>query len=107
MSELLSCPFCGGEAIEKRTGAAYSSKYEVVCTKCGCKTFKTVASPSHINAWNTRHRETCRIVQSEPDGQMWVFRHEFSCGCGQRNLFTSDSKPPNYCPNCGAKVVSE
>ena len=54
---------------------------------------------------NARAERTCRIVESEPDDEAWVYRHEFSCECGQRNLFTTDRIPPNYCPNCGAKVV--
>ncbi len=104
MSELKACPFCGGEAVEKRTGAAYSSKYEVVCTKCGCKTFKTVASPSHINAWNTRHRETCRNESTRLDEARF---HCSNCGhgCWVKDVADGRDKLPNYCPNCGAKVV--
>lgn len=47
----------------------------------------------------------CRVVKSETCGQMWVYCHEFSCDCGQRNLFTISSEPPKHCPNCGARVV--
>ena len=54
MTKLLPCPFCGGEAVEKKTGTPGNRKFEVVCTECGCKTFKTVASPCHIEAWNKR-----------------------------------------------------
>lgn len=47
---------------------------------------------------------TCKVIESEPDDQMWVYRHEFSCDCGQRNYFTASSEPPKYCPNCGRRV---
>lgn len=54
MSRLLPCPFCGGEAEEKRTGRAPDWKHKVVCKSCGCRTGETVASPLHIRAWNRR-----------------------------------------------------
>lgn len=50
---------------------------------------------------------TCRVVRTELYGQMWAYCHEFSCDCGQRNLFTTNSVPPKHCPNCGARVVDE
>lgn len=53
-ARLKPCPFCGGEAEERRSGRGSEPKFEIVCTACGCKTFKTVASPSHIRAWNRR-----------------------------------------------------
>jgi len=52
--DLKPCPFCGGRAEERVSGSAGNRKWEIVCTACGCKTFKTVASPSHIRAWNRR-----------------------------------------------------
>ena len=102
MSELKPCPFCGGEAIEKRTCAAYNIKYEVVCTKCGCKTFKTVASPSHIIAWNTRAERTCRIEMyplglHEEDGEAPI--------CSECRVTIDEDV--YYCPNCGARVEVE
>lgn len=32
-----------------------------------------------------------------------VWSHELSCG---HEIDTLDIEPPNYCPNCGAKVVN-
>lgn len=61
-TKLLPCPFCGGEAVEKVTGPAHSRKYEVVCSVCGCKTGKTVASPCHVRAWNARTPEIVRCA---------------------------------------------
>ena len=108
MSELLPCPFCGGEARicakSFTDGTAYAW---VECGRCHAKSRYSDSSEDLILAWNARGERTCRVVKSELDGQMWVYRHEFSCECGQRNLFTSNSTPPNHCPNCGAKVVSE
>ena len=108
MSELNPCPFCGGEA---RPMAQHwddgSHIWWVECRVCGAEAKRCDDGLEAIDAWNARGERTCRVVKSELDGQMWVYRHEFSCECGQRNLFTSNSTPPNHCPNCGAKVVSE
>lgn len=63
--KLKPCPFCGGDAEERASGSPSSRKWEIVCTKCGCKTFKTVASPSHIEAWNRR-------IDEPPEGTALV-----------------------------------
>lgn len=54
MERIKPCPFCGGEAVEKRTGHAPDYKHKVVCTICGCRTGETVAPPTHIRIWNRR-----------------------------------------------------
>ena len=103
-TELLPCPFCGGKAwiVHFTQEACY-----VLCENIDCMAKQKVygTKDEAIAAWNSRAERTCRIVESEPDDEAWVYRHEFSCECGQRNLFTTDRMPPNYCPNCGAKVV--
>lgn len=94
MSELLPCPFCGGEAQVARTAAGYWAAYceEPMCGRVG--NFKTEADA--IEAWNTRAERTCELTLDGTDGC-------FGCSECDENI------PPlaNYCPNCGAKVVSE
>lgn len=111
-TELQPCPFCGGEA--KVNTLKWAGGYTATAL---CKNEpnghylntwdedEEKAIGRIIEAWNRRAERTCEVVASELDGQMWVYRHEFSCDCGQRNYFTASSEPPKYCPNCGAKVV--
>lgn len=72
-------------------------RYKIVCSGCGIKTFETVASPLHREAWNRRHERTCRAIPKEP---RWS---ECECSvCG--GALESFNK---FCPNCGAKVVRD
>lgn len=109
MSELLPCPFCGGEADISDEGVGTEpERFWAYCENPACFVEGTSAYPTEAEAiavWNTRAERTCRIVKSALDGQMWVYRHEFACECGQKNLFTSSCEPPKHCPNCGAKVI--
>lgn len=106
MSELLPCPFCGGEAeLEKTPGGLFS----VGCAdwrNCfgfwtSCRYYCTESEA--IAAWNARAERTCKEFGSV---RIWqscnVWSHELSCG---HDVDTLDQEPPNYCPNCGAKVV--
>ena len=112
MRELKLCPFCGGEPDE------YEGDYGngIYCMKCGAM----VGEPIHlgfniaervsygqaIEAWNTRAERTCHRV----DVNGYSFRFECSL-CGYvaivHNCEIRLDELPNYCPNCGAKVVSE
>ena len=51
MTELLPCPFCGGEAEYGFTMAGE----EVYCKKCGAAMPRTTTKQATIAAWNTRH----------------------------------------------------
>ena len=120
--ELLPCPFCGGEADE------YEGDYGngIYCLKCGAM----VGEPIHLDyqiaervtyeqaatAWNRRSvtasavygykaaERTCHRV----DVNGYGFRFECS-ECGYvaitHNCETRLDELPNYCPNCGARVV--
>lgn len=106
-TKLLPCPFCGGEAQVARTAAGYWAAYceEPMCGSVG--NFKTEAEA--IDAWNTRAERTCRMTDrgecSECGAYIvraWTEVHDFN-----GDMKRIDLRSHNYCPNCGAKVVSE
>ncbi len=114
MSGLRSCPFCGGEAKLKHDHRwPYGCDRAidaciVVCTNMDCNIYdadgvyyRTEAEA--VKAWNTRTERTCHETTidkffrgCDSCGYMW----EVFYGIGKREC-------PNYCPNCGAKVVKE
>ena len=112
MSELLPCPFCGGEAHTYRTIA---QRYCAICNEPFCANvgpFDTEAEA--IAAWNTRaddykqaaeywqrmYEETfAERVCHDTDENDWHFVCS-ACGYEQNGY-----EQWNYCPNCGAKVL--
>ena len=57
MKELKPCPFCGGEAVLKRTNQCYAYSYSVVCKDkfCRGRSIKPVRSEHvAIEMWNRR-----------------------------------------------------
>ena len=96
MSELLPCPFCGGEAeINWFSHRGRKWKVRVCCRKCAGNVYERATTHYHdcindyasedeaeaaaIKEWNTRHERMCHVVNGlEP-----------------------------YCSECGAKVVEE
>lgn len=126
MTELLPCPFCGGEADE------YEGEYGngIYCMQCGAM----VGEPIHLDfdiaervnyeqaveAWNTRaddYRQAAeywkrmyeeafaeRTCTREKHGVKMDGSPRLRCSlCG----YGIGDKRFNYCPNCGAKVVGE
>lgn len=113
MSELKRCPFCGGEAKAFQHGDV---GYVVQCRRCGMWNAGYHAEWSHITedefsgfvdeesaiaAWNARAERTCHETTIDKffrgcDSCGWMW--EVFYGIGKRER-------PNYCPNCGAKVV--
>ena len=90
-TELLPCPFCGGEALP-----IYGGK-RIMCLDCSLNTKLYKTADEAIAAWNTRVERTCKRVWLED----WLWR----CSeCGSQH---DTAHLYNYCPNCGAKVVDE
>lgn len=129
MSELLPCPFCGGEAdvmlSQSRWGQSYTIHHDTL-RKCpaeyvGSMQFATEAEA--IAAWNTRHqcgltdedysilldelgvsKRTCKCTTGD---SAWCF---VCSECGKsfpRNKLhlAHNHGEINYCPNCGSRVV--
>ena len=122
MSELKPCPFCGEQVQMGVNRESTVREYYIGCMNChirlykiGYKRFYTEAEA--IAAWNSRAERTCKPYgEWERVSQTQEVRHIY-CGCGEylgmdrRNSFPFEieykADLPNYCPNCGCKVVGE
>lgn len=105
MTELLPCPFCGGEAYEREHAFRNTHSWSmIICDDCGASVQRAgldgtyeCAKQAAIEAWNTRAERTCRNIS----GKNWW---AFECSeCGEM----IEQGVPEYCPSCGAKAVGE
>ena len=88
--ELKTCPFCGGD--NKHMDDCYIPMLVEYVER---KKFLDPDDEEKLEkAWNTRSERTCRYEHIEGT---W-----YKTSCGKRY---DGVVPPNYCPNCGAKVV--
>lgn len=99
MKELKPCPFCGVNGLphplDHKEGCYLRYFFEILAK--GAPTGGDVMR----EAWNTRAERTCRDFGGE-EGTNGEY-YDFACdACG----WCGDMPPgPNYCPNCGAKVI--
>ena len=114
MTELLPCPFCGGEQVEiERCTSLPDDYWRIGCQLCGASFEESTTEAEAIEAWNTRAERTCRaelngersaVICSECGSPMplkgWG---EFRDWGGATRIGTFTTYP--HCPNCGAKVV--
>ncbi|MDM8289057.1 Lar family restriction alleviation protein [Slackia piriformis] len=103
-SDLLFCPFCGGEARFETYGGTACA---VVCPTCGCGTPTMRLDDGMIAAdlWNRRAERTCRMEYNEEWSGDELYPTE-CYNCSECHYMTNDGMP-SYCPNCGAKVTGE
>lgn len=109
--ELKPCPFCGGEAELRFFNNGSSFSYRVECLNCTAmvgrrfaeystnRTFWFGIKQEAIEAWNQRAERTCDDIGYD----------SFVCSkCGFDCYVNSKQYGlciPDYCPECGAKVV--
>ena len=123
-SELLPCPFCGGEA-EILTAESMHGGYlsGIMCNDCRSRGDVYVTEAEAIEAWNNRietvtvtagittvtdtpqityvPERTCKRITLGLEREREIATVSWICSaCGKH--MNSDH---NYCPNCGAKVV--
>ena len=123
MSELLPCPFCGGEAKVYEMTYGADNQYSVFGVFCEddskaeliglskyqhghfIDNFQTEAEA--IKAWNTRAERTCKFVSSKGSDYPPVCSacgYElgiYDCAWYEDGTYGYER---NYCPNCGRRV---
>lgn len=98
-SELLFCPFCGGEAEPHEVVFPYHY-WDVWCDgECFDHFCEKPTEAEAIAAWNTRAERTCHNTwDAELTGRL-----RFQCSeCGGVSLEIT----PRFCPCCGARVIA-
>ena len=117
MTDLRTCPFCGGEAAEildefdeyrEKFGDEFNeiglgASYKAVCCSvnkggCGAVGGWKPTEAEAIAAWNARAERTCRSIDPTDSREFFICSN-CNFGAGRVEFI------PNYCPNCGAKVV--
>lgn len=78
-TELLPCPFCGGEASKR---LFYGTRYGVYCDECDARVgglFLTEAEA--VAAWNARAERTCELVRCRDCKWLSVYEGDSYCEC--------------------------
>ena len=115
MSELLPCPFCGsGWLYEISRNDYYDYTPAMFCNSCKAVVTWEQVEEEGVNDktktfvrehWNSRAERTCKQEErgwsTEGDhARVWLT-------CGHDCMVPTVQDLPNYCPNCGCKVVGE
>ena len=129
MSDLLFCPFCGGEAETLTAESMYGGYlFGIMCNDCRSRGDVYDTEAEAIAAWNSRadyHGYEQAAIEAWESIKAWNSRAEhichnldkhhnimFKCSeCGHWECQDLDGEKIlpqkwNYCPNCGAKVVN-
>ena len=116
MSKLKPCPFCGTKSavLNEYTAMSGHSYYYIECRNKKCNinpvTHNFGTEEEAIKAWDTRYERTCRVVSHS------VFCGSFGCeeagetwglSCGHEVMTESGCDHPEYCIECGTKVVTQ
>lgn len=103
MEELKPCPFCGSEAETHETTDGWivscSSDQNVLDGFTHRAHGYGSTEAEAIAEWNKRAERTCRNVDEYADVGFFICG---ACGFGSNGIELT----PNYCPNCGARVIA-
>lgn len=114
MSEKMKpCPFCGGKASIKIHDFFDDTRLYTPKCKCGAsivEVFHTEAEA--IEAWNTRYERWTCTMEKKKSGYLTGLICS-KCGCTSFYMYDDPGEHgmfiglpfPEYCYNCGAKVV--
>lgn len=82
----------------------YGGKYGAECDECGVRGLVFDERSDAVEYWNTRAERTCTQIDVTDTRKPYT-THMTECSeCGGV-LALDEYRAPNYCPNCGAKVV--
>lgn len=113
---LKPCPFCGGEIRIVRLHGSYGEPWYARCDRCEVSGYYYKTEDQAIEEWSVRPERTCKDATSEEHTQAFTCSE---CGCWvaydeywETGIYVQGDGQavhihPHYCPNCGAKVVSE
>ena len=96
---LLPCPFCGGDAKEFTGEDAAPHRWTVECDSCGAHVGSDTRHKARAK-WNRRAERTCHLLYFD-DGEGYPPNVQCSACGGWLDEYAS----PDYCPNCGARVI--
>ena len=117
-NELKPCPFCGNKNVRRIPTNGFPAAIVCCASHGGCG----ATSGWHYYTepekdWNTRAERTCEIVRCETgepaeydcDEVLWHCKscHEEVAIYAYNENGDTWADKPTFCPNCGAKVVSE
>ena len=120
MAELEPCPFCGGEGDMNDEGPECApDRFWACCPNPFCFVEGAgfyATEEEAAQAWNTRYGRTCEVIGEWGQvSQTQEFRTESCSKCGHEfGVSRRDHWPfeveqlvelPNYCPDCGCRVV--
>ena len=95
---LLPCPFCGGHATSygtRKMASGGSTHCLIHCDECSAR-LSAETEAEAVSAWNRRAERTCHMVDNGC---------ELCCSeCDCRHDYDDE---PNYCHNCGARIIEE
>ena len=105
--ELKPCPVCGATKGLYILEDYHEFEWYVFCDNCKTSLCNENAQTKEdaIETWNTRYERTCHLDKSFIAPMTIDGIQEWYCSnCDEFSYFDED-EPPNYCSNCGAKVV--
>ena len=105
MVELKPCPFCGNKNVRLRGDVTCGFEtMNVFCDNCHATGPWCDSEGGAIKCWNYRGERTCHMTKEQDPDFPDVWWNCSNCHAGVW-LEVQVRDLPNYCPNCGAKVV--